>query len=123
MEITGINHVSLHVADLEASVNFYKHLGLTQKTRPNFHFRGAWFSIGEQHELHLIAGRDKKVNSGRRGNHFAITVSSIKETVEHLAQNGIPHRHPKQRPDGQWQVFLQDPDGYVIELTTEKDHP
>jgi lactoylglutathione lyase len=24
---------------------------------------------------------------------------------------------PKQRPDGIWQIFVQDPDGHYIELT------
>jgi hypothetical protein len=28
---------------------------------------------------------------------------------------------PKQRPDGMWQIFIQDPDGHYIELTELPD--
>ena len=118
MRIKSLNHIGLHVEDLEKSIDFYENvLELEKIPRPAFDFPGAWFSLGGEDELHLIAGREKSVNAASRGNHFALAVPSIKDAEAFLKQKNIPYRAPKQRPDGIWQIFLQDPDGYFIELT------
>lgn len=116
-QILGLQHVALHVADVAASVNFYQNkIGLTALPRPAFDFDGAWFSLGPGRELHLLEGRREKVNSHSRGNHFAVAVADIQAVAQHLEQQGVAHRPVKQRPDGAWQLFLEDPDGHVLEF-------
>lgn len=117
MEILDLNHVAIHVSDLSASISFYKDkLGLEQIARPDFDFGGAWFRLGTRQELHLIAGRKAPVNSLQRGTHFALQVSAIQKVEDQLKRANVTHNPKKQRPDGTWQIFLQDPDGYFIEL-------
>ena len=58
MKILELNHIALHVADLERSVAFYREvLRLVPIPRPAFDFPGAWFQLGAVQELHLIGGR------------------------------------------------------------------
>ena len=117
MNILELNHVALLVADLEASITFYRdQLELEPMVRPAFDFPGAWFRLGPKQELHLIAGRQQPVQSHNRGTHFALRVGSIQEAEALLRRNGVAYRPRKRRPDGAWQIFLTDPDGHRIEL-------
>lgn len=117
MEILDLNHVAIHVSDLSASISFYKNkLGLEELPRPDFNFRGAWFRLGARQELHLIEGRKNAVNSLQRGSHFALQVSSVQKAEEFLSNAQVEYNPKRERPDGAWQIFLQDPDGYFIEL-------
>lgn len=119
MTVAELNHVALHVADLEKSRAFYSQvLKLEPMPRPAFSFPGAWFRLGHAQELHLIAGREQPVLSGNRGNHFALRTDEIAGWLEHFQRLGIPLRGPKPRPDGATQIFIADPDGHVIELFT-----
>jgi lactoylglutathione lyase len=115
-QILDLNHVSLHVRNLETSVSFYRDkIGLPVLNRPDFDFPGAWFRLGIHQELHLIAGQDVVVHSGSRSTHFALQVKSIQEVQSFLEQQEIPFKGPKERPDGALQIFFIDPDGYYIE--------
>lgn len=125
MTILELNHVALYVADLAASIRFYGEvLGLPQKPRPDFDFPGAWFALGPNgQELHLIAGRNEETGpAGSRKNHFALRVQSVKEVEQRLKAFHIPNwLPPRQRPDGAWQLFVPDPDGYFVELCQLQD--
>jgi len=115
MNITQLDHVAIHVADIATSKSFYSDiLQLPELPRPDFDFPGAWYSIGS-HELHLIGNRDKEVNSHHRGTHFAVRVSDVEPVVERLKSHGVDFI-PKTRPDGARQVFVQDPDGHYMEF-------
>lgn len=119
MQILELNHVALHVADLERSRAFYRDVvRLAEIERPAFDFPGAWFRLGERQELHLIAGRELEVRSHNRGNHWALLVDELDAWETHLKQVGYPHGSRKRRPDGAGQIFLVDPDGHYIELCT-----
>jgi catechol 2,3-dioxygenase-like lactoylglutathione lyase family enzyme len=113
-----LDHVALQVADLDASVAFYRDvLCLPPMERPAFDFPGAWFRIGTTQELHLIAGRQAPVDSDRRGGHFAIRIESPDAWEAHLDQNNAVRLPRKPRPDGASQTFVRDPDGHWIELS------
>lgn len=119
MKIHELNHVAIHVADVEKSCAFYRDvMRLPPMARPAFDFPGAWFRLGTQQELHLIGGREQPVVSGNRGNHFALRVEELDSWEAHFKKVGAEFRPRKQRPDGAWQVFLRDPDGHMIELFT-----
>lgn len=119
MTIHELNHVAIHVSDVEASCRFYRDiLRLEPMPRPAFTFPGAWFRLGPLQELHIIGGRSEPVFSHNRGNHFALRVDDLDAWEKHLDGAGIERLPRKHRPDGAWQVFLRDPDGHVIELFT-----
>ena len=119
MKIHELNHVAIHVADIEKSSAFYRDvLRLPPMARPAFTFPGAWFRLGTVQELHLIGERTAPVVSSNRGNHFALRVDELDSWEAHFTKLGAEFRPRKQRPDGAWQVFLRDPDGHMIELFT-----
>ncbi|HVW22730.1 MAG TPA: VOC family protein [Opitutaceae bacterium] len=118
MKIDELNHVALHVSDVPRSSRFYgDSLGLPALPRPAFDFPGAWFRIGAVQELHLIGERlNGPVDEGSRGGHFAMRVPDIEAAAAHLRARGVRFRGPLRRPDGAGQIFLEDPDGHVVEL-------
>ena len=119
MKIFELNHVALHVKDVEKSSEFYSTvLRLERIPRPAFTFPGAWFRLGELQELRLIGERNEPVISHNRGNHFALRTDDIQPLQDHFAKVGIEIRGPIRRPDSATQIFIRDIDGHVIELFT-----
>jgi catechol 2,3-dioxygenase-like lactoylglutathione lyase family enzyme len=117
ININQLNHTAIHVADLERSVAFYRDvLQLEQMGRPDFNFAGAWFKIGPDQELHLICKEegDYTVPLER---HTAYRIPDMAAAKAHLDSLGLEYDGPRNRPDGPLQLFLNDPDGHVVELT------
>ncbi|MEO1526258.1 MAG: VOC family protein [Planctomycetota bacterium] len=112
-----LNHVALHVEDVDRSVRFYADvLCLPPLDRPAFDFPGAWFRLGVDQELHLIGDRNQPVSSAHRGTHVAFAVDDLDTWERHLEANGATRLPRRTRPDGAQQVFVQDPDGHWVEL-------
>ena len=111
-----INHVALHVINLAASDNFYGEvLGLQKLLRPDFDFPGSWYGIGDQ-ELHLIVDEGLH-NTNKGSHHFAVLVDDVYAVKEELIQKGYTRmQEPQRRPDGAMQLFVTDPDGYLVEF-------
>ena len=123
-----LQHCGLVVSDLERSRRFYgEALGLEEVPRPaNFSFAGAWFVLGDT-EIHLLAEAD---TTGRAGmpppgpglagglaTHLALEVDDLSAWQERLGARGVaPAAGPMPRGDGVDQLFVFDPDGYVVEL-------
>ena len=119
MLIAQLNHVALHVADVDRSVAFYRDvLKLRPIPRPAFSFPGAWFQLGGDQELHLIGERTKDVVSHNRGNHYALLVDDFDAWEKHLTACGAKFVPRRTRPDGALQLFVVDPDGHYVELCT-----
>jgi len=118
MKILDLNHVALHVQDLERSKHFYGELlGWQEKdTRPAFDFPGVWYQLGPTRELHLLADRHEGEIDMPRVCHFAVQVESIATVQAQFEKAELEFLGPKPRPDGVQQIFLQDPDGYWIEF-------
>jgi catechol 2,3-dioxygenase-like lactoylglutathione lyase family enzyme len=116
LTIHELNHVMIRVRDLDASIRFYGDvLGLRRIPRPAFDFPGAWFALGQQ-ELHLI-GDPTLTTATRRHHHFALLVDDSGAARRELEERGWTElRGPQRRPDGAMQLFVTDPDGYMIEL-------
>ena len=120
IKIKGLNHYAIAVLDLEKSITFYHDiLGFDFLTRPDFDFEGAWFDCGNGISLHLIQDKNVLVqNSDSRKLHFAFSVFDVQQTKELLMKFGIQIlKDIKPRPDGMLQMFVADPDGYMIEFT------
>jgi lactoylglutathione lyase len=119
VKVQELNHVAIHVRDVDASCVFYARvLQLEPLARPAFAFPGAWFRVGPHQELHIIGERKDVVHSHNRGNHFALRVDDLDQWEKHLSDVQADFQPRKMRPDGAWQVFLRDPDGHIIELFT-----
>jgi catechol 2,3-dioxygenase-like lactoylglutathione lyase family enzyme len=119
MTILELNHIAIYVTDVKRSREFYRDvLQLEQIARPAFNFPGAWFRLGSQQELHLIADHGEPFFASHDRNHFALKTDDLDAWEEHLEKMGADFAGRKARPDGAWQVFLRDPDGHVIELFT-----
>jgi len=126
--VRTIDHVTVVVCDLAASREFYVGvLGMLEVPRPRFSFDGLWFQCGET-QIHLILEHDGSgpagnavgvEHRGSRTHHFAFEVDDAYACAERLEELEIPIvAGPKQRPDGAVQVFVCDPDGHVVELTS-----
>lgn len=130
MEIRKLDHAAFLVRDVERSCQFYGQvLGMEQIPRPkNFDFPGAWFSKGS-FQIHLIGedepGRVAQVNPGYRrdemarghGAHVAFEVDNLEEAIRHLHAYDVEIvGGPRPRGDGVQQMYVCDPDGYIIEL-------
>lgn len=120
LTVLELNHVALYVRDLAASERFYGEvLGLPPLARPAFGFAGAWFALGGQ-QLHLI--EDTKAQNPaneRRALHVAFLVEDAAACAAILRERGVSElQGPAPRPDGAIQVFLWDPDGYLLELVS-----
>lgn len=130
MEIRKLDHAAMLVKDVERSCRFYGQvLGMEQIPRPStFNFPGAWFSKGS-FQIHLIgedeAGRAAQVNPGYRrdemarghGAHVAFEVDDLEAALHHLRAHDVEIvGGPRPRGDGVQQLYICDPDGYIIEL-------
>jgi catechol 2,3-dioxygenase-like lactoylglutathione lyase family enzyme len=124
MRIRQLDHVALHVQDVEKSCQFYETvLRLERIPRPAFTFPGAWYRLGATQELHLIGNRDQDVHSHHRGNHFALLVDDIDAWECHLQHLQVRYLPRRVRPDGALQLYVIDPDGHYIELCTAPPSP
>ncbi|MBA2680439.1 MAG: VOC family protein [Ktedonobacteraceae bacterium] len=132
MNIHKLDHVSFLVKDVERSRSFYcQVLGLRETARPsNASNLGAWLTNNEHNfEVHLIGeveeGRVAQTHSRYRsdelahgqGSHPAFEVENLAMTIQHLHTLNVEIvGGPRPRGDGVQQIFLCDPDGYMLEL-------
>ena len=123
----GLDHVTLVVADLARSQQFYCGLlGMECVARPGFNFPGLWFQAGNT-QVHLILQHTESAPAGfpappeyvkpGRTFHYAFEVDDAMAAHAKLVAAGTPMKgDPKHRPDGCLQVFCHDPDGHVVEV-------
>jgi catechol 2,3-dioxygenase-like lactoylglutathione lyase family enzyme len=123
LNVQSLDHVTIVIKDLAATRRFYVDLlGMQEVARPSFSFVGQWFQAGAT-QIHTIleaegtgrAGTAVETNS--RGHHFAFLVDDAEAAHRKLTELGVPITSPpRHRPDGAVQVFVQDPDGHLVEL-------
>ncbi len=121
------NHSAIFVKDLGKSAAFYKDvIGLDPIPDPFKDDKHAWFSIGPDVELHIIAGA-KRIKKHHQDNHICFSVPSIDSFIPRLIKSNITYINARGkknvvtiRPDGVKQIYLKDPDGYWIEINDAK---
>jgi lactoylglutathione lyase len=119
-------HTMLRVRDLDASLRFYcDALGmklLRRKDYPGGQFTLAFVGYGDESEtavLELTHNWDGRTYElGTAFGHVAIGVGDIHATCEALRARGVPiTREPGPMKHGTTVIaFVEDPDGYKIEL-------
>lgn len=128
MNIQSLNHSGLLVKDLEKSRWFYGTvLGMEEVPRPNtFKFVGAWFRSGSC-EIHLLLAKDLESKAGfgpapvddrpAFATHLAFQVKDFEATAASMRNHGIEIKvGPLARGDGMMQLFVHDPDCYLLEF-------
>ena len=119
------NHIALSVKDVEQSATFYKKVLQLQEITNKTKMDGIrWFSLGEGKELHLMSLLKEPVTINKAV-HFALTTSNFDAFVKTLETKNIPYSDwpgtPNKvnlRADGIKQIYLQDPNGYWIEVNS-----
>ena len=122
IEFLSLHHVSLAVRDLEQARHFYTEiLGFQEMQRPPVTSKGVWYSIGTQ-QLHLIENPPGKILRGSGENtvdgHFAISVSSYKQTIEFLESASIKYDANPNSVVGFSQIYIVDLDYNTIEFAS-----
>lgn len=122
------NHMALSVKDLNVSADFYGCvLNLHELSKQSRSKGVRWFSLGEGKELHLISQEYYKGDHVviNKAVHLALAASNFDEVLKLLDSHQVPYgdwkgalKQVKIRSDGVKQVFLQDPDGYWIEINS-----
>ena len=121
------NHAALCSQNLKVSNKFYTTV-LQLKIIPN-PFKDTvhtWYSIGPNLAMHVIQGDCPKADF-HRGVHLCFSVPSITAFVDRLNSMKIEYSNWKGEPsktehrvDGVNQVYIRDPDGYLIEINDAK---
>lgn len=115
VQVTGINHVVLHVTDLERSTRFYTELlGFEDRNISDGPpgMRASFLLCGVQGlDLFEIS---EDAHGGREMNHMALNVAvdDVDQLVALLTEAGVeaPARTPRNS------VFIPDPDGHILEI-------
>ena len=130
-------HTCVRVRDIDASLSFYRALGLEERGRLNFDSAyNVYMGLpGDEDRLELTVniGRKEPYDLGDGYNHFAVTVEDIDAALADLAEIGVEPEKPPYRPGEREDLpriaFVADPDGYRVELidggafSTPKDGP
>ncbi len=124
-----INHIAVHVVNLETSTHFYNNIiGLDIIPEPFHDGRHTWFSINEQASasLHIIQGA-AAISDHDKDSHLCFSVPSLDAFIDNLDENNVAFENWEGqansitvRPDGVKQIFFKDPDGYWLEINDAK---
>lgn len=123
-----LNHIAIFVTNLERTVDFYSNVFQLDTIPEPFHDKKhAWYAISPGVALHVIAGADKP-KEYFLNNHMCFSVASVDAFVEKLKARGIGWVNAKAekgqittRVDGVKQIWVNDPDGYFIEVNDAKN--
>ncbi len=115
-------HTCYRIGDIDRSVAFYAHLGLTEQRRMPIRDEAINVFLGTDDQpliLELTYNHGvSEYELGTAYGHIALGVADLDATLASLAESGIePERPPYQVSDGGSRLcFVRDPDGYRVEL-------
>ena len=120
-------HTMIRVRDLDKTLDFYTRLLgmklLRRKDFPTGEFTLAFIGYGDETSNTVIElthnwGQEEPYELGNGWGHLAIAVPDIYGTCERLAQENvkIPRPAGPMKHGGPVIAFIEDPDGYKIEL-------
>lgn len=125
-------HTMIRVADLDATTNFFKMIGLEEVRRREFEkgrFTLVFMAAPGQEgvaEIELTYNwptegeAAEQYDGGRNFGHLAYRVDNIYDTCQHLMDSGVTINRPPR--DGHM-AFVRSPDGISIELLQEGNLP
>ncbi|MDF0661687.1 MULTISPECIES: VOC family protein [unclassified Rhizobium] len=117
-----IDHFSLLVNDLTRSIKFYSDVFGFEIIEESNNDKIRWLKIGGTDTIHLSEG-DTSTTSLRKDTHFALRVRDFDAFLAEMQNRKIAYydwpgdiNKVGERFDGYRQVYIQDPDGYWIEV-------
>jgi catechol 2,3-dioxygenase-like lactoylglutathione lyase family enzyme len=123
MSVGVLDHFNIRTRNLTGTVRFYEDiLGLIKGDRPNFAFPGAWMYSEGKAVVHLVdiskTDEAQKPDSGVV-HHVAFASRGFDGMRQRLKSKGMEF-DSRQVPGGDlWQIFVNDPNGVMIELNYE----
>ena len=123
-----LQHTTLVVSDFAEKQKFYTDILKLKDLKADWLPENQMFlSLGDNLELHVgeVEGVEIKPNGF---NHFAVSTDDLDGFLMYLKNQGIEYSslggdkkyYIQKRPDGVRQTFIQDPDGYWIEINDAK---
>jgi lactoylglutathione lyase len=121
-----INHTAIYVVDIQKTGSFYSNIiGLDTVPEPFHDGKHIWYSTGAHTMLHVIAGATAKKDY-YKNQHTCFTVPDFNLFIEKLKQLKWAYEDVAgnknaitTRVDGVHQIWLQDPDGYWLEINDD----
>ena len=122
-----INHTAIYVTDIQKTGAFYTNvIGLDTVPEPFHDGKHIWYSTGAHTMLHVIAGATAK-REYYKNQHTCFTVPDFNLFIDKLKKLNWPYEDVAgnknaitTRVDGVHQIWLQDPDGYWLEINDDK---
>ncbi len=123
-----INHTAIYVVDAKTSAAFYQNIiGLDTIPEPFNDGKHAWFRTGPGITMHIIQGAETK-KEYYKNQHTCFSVESVIAFIQKLQASNIGWEDRDgaknaitTRVDGVKQIWLQDPDGYWVEINDAKE--
>ena len=123
----SFNHMAITVADLKKSNNFYSNIiGLDTIPEPFHDNKHSWYSLGPKMALHVIEGANQP-KEYFQNNHICFRVTSVDAFVQKIREKQLSWVNAlgvkgqvTTRVDGVKQIWVNDPDGYWIEVNDAK---
>jgi glyoxylase I family protein len=115
-QISALHHTTVVATDLARATAFYNGvLGLPILPLPSADLAGVilWFDLGHGQALHVLRGTPAPDGQA----HFALRVETVPPWRAHLAAQNVAIQEPDVQLVGKERIFLNDPDGNLIELS------
>lgn len=122
-----IDHSSLIVNDLKTTGDFYANvIGLKEIQHPTNSPGFRWFQVQGSSQLHLIY-KDTVVMKKHKSMHLCLSTQKLDDFITNLKKHKIKYEDwpgtenaITLRADGVRQIYIQDPEGYWIEINDAK---
>lgn len=120
-----IDHFAIVVEDVDESAEFYSTiLQLTETPHPDKKPGFRWFVVDGSSQIHLIQ-KEFAPFEKNKSMHLCLATQHLEDVIAHLEKHKIAYSDWPGKPnavtlrtDGVEQIYLQDPDGYWIEINT-----
>jgi lactoylglutathione lyase len=114
-----INHVTLIVDNLEKAGHFYQHeLGLEPLAAFRFDYPVMFFRFNEEQQLHISEWEDQTSFRG----HICVQVDDFSSIFFRMKELNVidikPWGKVRKLPDGAMQMFVRDPAGNLVEISS-----
>ena len=121
--VNGICEMTLEARDLSVLEEFYRRgFGCPVISRQDDR---VWLKCGSHTRLGIWAPGEKEFgDEGGRHVHFAMSVDrgELVALCERFTTQGIEHRGPVEHPGGDKSVYVEDPEGNVVEIWDFFEH-
>jgi lactoylglutathione lyase len=123
LTVSAIAHVAIRVKDIDRTLDFYiGKLGMRELMRLDRDGR-LWLlylRVTDNQFVEVFTEGEGERAAEREAvgyNHLCLEVADIDVALRELADAGVPLAREKQMgQDGNWQAWIEDPDGHRIEL-------